>query len=103
MRKLSHSLYNRLYLQAEEAKLAGNKKLANFVFKSLGSFPSETGINESNLPELKEALKSSLLNACIDYADLNDKEDIDIVKLEEFCEEFSIKFLNSAKKFLKVE
>jgi hypothetical protein len=45
MKKIKKHVYDRLYLEANELKLIGRKKLASQLLNAIGSFPED---NESN-------------------------------------------------------
>lgn len=100
MKKISQSLYDRLYLQASFAKESGNDKLANRMFTVIGSLTEES---EQNPNEIIENAKSSLLNCLIDLADLYNKEDIDISEMNSFIEDFVNLFVKKSKDHLKVD
>ncbi len=99
MKKISQSLYDRLYLQANFAKEYGDDKLANRIFNVIGSLTEEA---DQDPNEIIENAKSSLLNCLIDLADLYNKQDIDISEMNNFIEDFVKLFVKKSKDHLKV-
>lgn len=82
--KLNKTVYNKLLLQAQEAKELGLKKLSNIIFNNIGSVPKEdTEIDSFSSLQLKEKVHSSLWKIALDVIKYHDLESVDIQKIDE--------------------
>ena len=102
MKKLGKNAYNRLVLQAEEAKHQNLDKLANGILQCIGSFPAETE-EEFSQDQLKEAIYNSLWKIAADVINYYDLQTPDALQIDRTLESLSSKVLNEMKKTLNVK
>ncbi len=101
MKKLNTIIYNKLLLQAEEAKNREMIKLANGILNSLGPLPEDEHINY-NFNELKEDVYQGLWKMAayvIKYHDLNSA---DAEKVHEVLESMSSKLIEEVEQSLGI-
>ncbi len=82
MIKLNAVVYQKILLQAQEAKLRDMKKLANAVLNGVGSTPPENTSVYSSI-ELKEDVYNGLWKLAFDVVGYHDLESADIEKLDD--------------------
>lgn len=104
MQKLNSILYNKIILQAEEAREFGMEKLAKGALNALPKSPRNDDEDEYYpLSELKDDLYSDLWKMAVKVIDHHDLDSVDISKLDEFIEDFTESFLDSLESHLNVE
>lgn len=102
MKKLNNVIYNKLLLQANEAREQDMKKLATGIFGALGPMSEDEG-GHYNFNELQEDVYQGLwkLAACvIKYHDL---ESADAVKINEVLESMAEKLIEQVEQSLGVD
>lgn len=102
MKKLNSIVYNKLLLQAEEAKDQNMVKLASGLLGALGPLPEEDN-NSYDFGELQEDVYQGMwkLAACvIKYHDLNSA---DAEKVHEVLESLSSKLIEEVEQSLGVD
>ena len=102
MKKLDSVIYNKLLLQAEEAKEQGMIKLADAVFNSIGPLHEEERVTY-NLEQLEADIHGGLwkLATCIiKYHDVNS---LDAEKVNEAIESLASKMIKEVEQSLGVE
>lgn len=101
--KLNSVIYNKLILQAEEAKNQGLEKLADNVISSMDSFPREDGeiVTISN-NELSSEIDKKLWSIAMDYIKYHDLQSVDIQKVAEFVKEMSEKIGSTINSTLQI-
>ena len=102
MKKLSANVYNRLVLQAQEAKNQNLDKLSNGILQCVGPFPEENN-EEFSQDQLKEAIYNSLWKIATDVINYYDLQTPDALKIDRTLETLSDKVLDEIKKTLEVK
>lgn len=101
MKKLNATVYNKLLLQAEEAKHQHLTKLASGVLGAIGAFPEEEAAHY-NLEELQSDVYDGLwkLAACVvKYHDVNS---VDIERVDQVLEALADKLIDQVEISLRV-
>jgi hypothetical protein len=102
MDKLDSVIYNKLLIQAHEAKDQGSIKLAEAVFKAIGPEPRDES-TEYSYAELKNDIHSDLWKIAtrlIMYYDLNSA---DVSKLDKTIIHWASRTLNELENTLEVD
>jgi hypothetical protein len=97
--KLNSVVYNKLILQAEEAKELGLTKLASNILNSVGSFPDDS-LKEYSYEEMSDDIEQDLWKAAtrvINYYKLNS---VQAEKLDDSINVFSEKLIKELKETL---
>lgn len=99
--KLSKSVYNKIVLQAEEARELGFTKLANNVLSVVGAAPRDEEIiyNEYDLIADADAVLWKIAMNVIAYHDL---KSVDIQKIEEVIDELGVLAVSKIENILGV-
>ena len=101
MKKLNKVIYNKLLLQAEEAKEFELKKIANGVINAIGSFPRDE-IESFSEKELKQDIYDGLWKLAMNVISYHDLESADIMKINASIEDISGRFINELETTLGV-
>ena len=92
MKKFNKIIYNKLLLQAQEAKYQGLNTLASGIFNAIGAYPEEENIKYS-YEELNEDVYKGLWKIAgnvIQYYDINR---VDAEKVNNLIESFASQFI----------
>lgn len=83
---LNKVIYNKLILQAQEAKFIGLNKLANYVLNSIGSVIAENK-SQYDFEKLEENIKKYLWKSALEIVKFYDLESLDIQVVDEILNE----------------
>lgn len=104
MKKLNAIVYNKLVLQAEEAKNQKMTKLANGLFEAIQFGPMDDSEDTSYASiEMNEDVYSDLWRAVTAVLKYHDVTSVDAEKIDEVIELFASKFINSVEETLGIE
>lgn len=94
-------IYNKLLLQAEEAKEQGLHKLASGILKAIESFPEDIDVSYEKDELAKDVYESlwQLVNNIIEHHDV---ESVDAQKLDSVIEDFASEFIQQVESVLCV-
>lgn len=101
MLKLNKTLYNKLLLQAEEAKDQDNKKLANAILYTIGSMSEDEDV-EYSYSALKDDIYNNLWKLSgylMKYYDLNS---VDAEKINSIIEPMAENFIEILESELEI-
>lgn len=101
MIKLNTTIYNKLLLQAEEAKYKGMTKIASGIVDAIGSSPEYDKVTYSTV-ELDEDIYRGLwkLAACI--LKYHDTSSVNVEQLDEVIESMAAKFVDEIELSLEI-
>lgn len=104
MKKLNEVIYNKLILQAEEAKEVGLTKLGKAVLSSVGATPRESDEEFTiTADQMKEKIYENLWKAAMEVLVYHDVESADIQKLDDALAYLTNKFVLEVQAALDVE
>jgi hypothetical protein len=101
MKKLNQTVYEKLILQAEEAKEQNMTKLANAILGSLTSTP-ETESSLYSVADLNRDVYQDLWKVATNVLKYHDLESVDAEKVNEVIEVFANKFVNELEHALSI-
>lgn len=101
MKNLNETVYNKILIQAEEAKELGFNKLATGVLGAMAPMPRET-IESYGALELKEDIYKKLWKAAMDVIAYHDLESVDIQTVDEAVSDLTTKVLSAVEASLNV-
>jgi hypothetical protein len=101
MKNLHQIIYNKLLLQAEEAKELGLTKLASNINSAIGSMAEEDK-NLYSFNELEGNLEKYLWKMSMETIKYYDLESVDVEKLQLVVEAMSEKFIEEINNTLNV-
>jgi hypothetical protein len=96
MKKLNKIIYDKMLIQAEEAKFQGLTKLASNVFEALGSTPDEENASYSK-SELVEDIEKDIWKAVTNVLSYHDIDSADAEALDEIVSDLSQKLLEEVE------
>jgi len=102
MKKFNKIIYNKLLLQAQEAKDQDLNKLASGIFNAIGAYPEEENIKYS-YEELNEDIYNGLWKIAgnvIKYYDINS---VDAEKINYLIESFASEFIDQLEENIYVD
>lgn len=102
MKKLNEIIYNKLLLQATEAKEQEMIKLANGILGSIGPMPEDENI-EYSYQSLNEDTYEGLWKLAINVIKYYDTTSADAEKLNEVIELTASKFIENLKESLNIK
>ncbi len=102
MKKLNPIIYQKLLLQAEEAKERKMTKLAAAVFNTLGPIAEDESITY-NFDELKDDVYQDLWKAAACVIKYHDLQSADIEKVNEALEAMASKLIDEVERSLSVD
>lgn len=102
MKKLNSIVYNKLLLQAEEAKEQNLEKIANGILGALTPYPEDEKINYS-FSELNDDVYHNLWSLATNVLKYHNLESVDAEKIHETIEIFAEKFISELETTLGVE
>lgn len=101
-KKMNTVIYNKLLLQAEEAKEQGMKKLADGILSALTAVPEDENIKYS-FSELDEDIYKGLWSLAANVIKYYDIDSVDSEKVNEVIEILSSKFIEELQVSLGIE
>lgn len=102
MRKLNSVVYEKLLLQAEEAKDRDMTKLASGVVNALGAMP-EDEIVTYNFNELQNEVYDGLWKMAACVIKYHDLQSVDAEKVHDVLESFASKLIEEVEQSLSVD
>lgn len=102
MKKLNSTIYNKLLLQAEEAKDLNMVKLATGILNSIGSMPEEDKMSY-NYNELEDDVYQGLWKLASCVIKYHDLESVDAEKVHEVLEIFASKLIENIEQSLSID
>lgn len=102
MTKLNSTIYNKLLLQAQEAKDQGMVKLASSVLNCIGALPEEDKVQYS-LYNLESDVHKEMWKVAASVLKYHDLTSVDIERLDSVIESFASKFVVELEENLGVE
>lgn len=102
MKKLNSVIYNKLLLQAEEAKEIGMTKLASGILGSLGPLPEDEQVIY-NFNELKNDVYHGLWKLATCVIKYHDVESLDAEKVNEVLKSLSSKMIEEIEQSIGIE
>jgi hypothetical protein len=101
MKKLNKIVYNKLLLQADEAKEQGMKKLAQGILGALTAYPKDEHGSYASV-ELNDDIYRGLWALSTNVISYYDLESVDAEKVNEIIEIFAEKFISELETSLGV-
>lgn len=101
MKKLNETIYNKLLLQAEEAKEQGMTKLASGILEAIGSFPAEE-FEEYSYNDLKDDVHKDLWKIASKIMYYYNLESVDADKLDKSLVSWANKITDDLENTLDV-
>lgn len=102
MKKLNSVIYNKLLLQAEEAKDQQMTKLASGILGALGPLPEDEQVKYA-FTEVEEDIHSGLWSLATCILKYHDISSIDAAKLDIVIESLASKFINEIENSLEID
>ena len=102
IKKINSIIYNKLLLQAEEAKDQNLTKLASDILLALGDAPEDHVVKYS-FSEMEDDVNSGLWEVVSCILKYYDMESVDAEKLNSIIELYSSKFIQEITEFLNKE
>lgn len=103
MKKLSSTLYNKLVLQAEEAKERGLIELQDNILQSIGDESKEDVLEQYSFAELKKDINQDIWKLATKLMIFYDLKSVDALAVAQSVETLSAKALNELECSLGVE
>jgi hypothetical protein len=100
--KLNKVIYNKLLLQAEEAREQGMIKLANVILNSIGSYPSDEPEKYSYL-QLQEEIHNDMWKVATKLISYYDIKSSDVSKLDETLSSWASQLIDDLEITLNVD
>lgn len=100
--KLNKTIYNKLLLQAEEAREQGMEKLAHSILNSIGSYPEEGPSSYSYL-DLKEEIHNDLWKIATKMASYYDLDSTDAIAINTAIESIASNMIEDLENTLGVQ
>lgn len=101
MKKLNKTVYEKLILQAEEAKEQNMIKLANAILSSLTSTPETENVSYC-IAELNRDVYHDLWKTATNILKYYDLDSVDAEKIDETIEIFASKFISELEHTLSI-
>lgn len=102
MAKINSAIYNKLLLQAQEAKHQGMDKIASGVMDAIGPYP-EDEITTYASQELEDDVHRGLWKLATCILKYHDVTSVDAEKLDEVIESIASKFVDEVEISLGIE
>lgn len=102
MKKLNSTIYNKLLLQAEEAKEQEMKKLSSGILEAIGSFASDEN-EEYAYEELQNDIYKELWKISAKFIKYYDLKSLDAAKLDKTLTSVAEKLTSEIEKTLEVD
>ena len=95
-------IYNKLLLQAQEAKLQGFHRLAGGIFQAIGDEPEDISVDYSR-EELQKDVHNGLWKLVNNIIEHYQIESVDAEKIDEFIDVFSSDFIEQLEALIDVD
>jgi hypothetical protein len=102
MKKLNSTVYQKLFLQAEEAKDRNMTKLASAIFVAIGPVPEDEN-NNYNFNELQNDVYQGLWKLAMCVAKYHDLQSVDAEKVHTALESLSSDLIEDVERSLHVD
>jgi hypothetical protein len=102
MIKLNSVIYNKLLLQAQEAKDQGMSELSTVVLNAIGSYPEEEQV-EYSYTKLNEDVYQGMWKLATAIFKYHDIESVNIEKINEVIESLAGNFVDKLENSMDVE
>lgn len=102
MKKLNSTVYQKLFLQAEEAKDRNMTKLASAIFGAIGPVPEDEH-NNYNFNELQDDVYQGLWKLAMCVAKYHDLQSVDAEKVHLVLESLSSDLIEDVERSLHVD
>ena len=102
MNKLNKIIYNKLLIQAEEAKDRGMVKLANGIFDAIGSHPNDETL-EYSYGQLKEGMYNDFWKVATKLIHYYDLDSADVEKIDAAITSFASKITQELEAAIGVD
>lgn len=102
MRKLNSIIYNKLLLQAREAKTQEMNKLSSAVMGAIGPVPEDESVHYDR-EQLKDELYNGMWKLATHVIKYHDVHGADVLKLHDRLEALADKFLDEVETSLDVD
>jgi len=103
MKKLNSTVYNKLYLQGEEAKEQGMTKLASGIFNAIGPTPEDETNQEYNYDQLRNDVYQEMWKLATHVMKYHDLESADAEKVHDRLESLARQFVDEIEDTLGVD
>ena len=105
MKKLNKVIYNKLILQAEQAREFNMHKLANNILNTIGSIPKDNSeeLEKYAFTELEDDVSNLLWKIAYRVMDYYNLDSVDIKKIESCIDDLSDKVINELKQPMNIE
>lgn len=103
MKKLNVVVYNKLFLQAEEAKEQDLVKLASGIFNAIGPTPEEEAVGNYDFNQLREDVYQGMWRLATDVIKYHDLESVDAEKVHDKLESLAQQFVEELEESLGVD
>lgn len=102
MKKLNSIIYNKLFIQAQEAKTQGLDKLASGIMSALGPVPEDENV-QYDFHQVKSEVYDGMWKLATHIIKYYDVESADAGKLHNSLEALADRFVEELEKSLGVE
>jgi hypothetical protein len=102
MKKFNKIAYNKLLLQAQEAKDQGLNKLSTAIFYTIGSMP-EDSLEKYNYDQLKDDVYNGLWNLAGNVIKYHNLESVDSEKINSIIESLTDSFIEEIEENLQLD
>lgn len=102
MKKLNSTVYQKLFLQAEEAKDRNMTKLASAIFGAIGPVPEDEN-NNYNFNELQDDIYQGLWKLAMCVAKYHDLQSIDAERVHAVLESWSSDLIEDVERSLHID
>lgn len=102
MKKLNSTVYQKLFLQAEEAKDRNMTKLASAIFGAIGPVPEDEN-NNYNFNELQDDVYRGLWKLAMCVAKYHDLQSVDAERIHTVLESLSSDLIEDVERSLHVD
>lgn len=103
MDKINKTLYGKILLQADEAKIRGMKKLAAAVLNGLGPVSREDEKFSYSSKDLNTDIYNGLWKLSLNILGYHDLESVDIEKLDAVIQKAASEFVDNIENSLDLE
>lgn len=102
MKKVNELIYNKLLLQANEAKDIGLKKLGSAVLNSIGPLP-EDEFHTYDLNELKDDIYDGMWKLALNVLKYHNVDSVNIEKIDKVVDSFVSKFIEQIELSINID
>lgn len=102
MAKINSVIYNKLLLQAQEAKEQGMTKLSSDIYGAIGSVPEDESLEYSHI-KMSDDVHQGLWKLATYILKYHDIESVDAEKIDQVIESLASKFVDEIEISLGIE